>query len=361
MLKKTIQYFLISIFTLALAFVASVYLITYHPAPIENAELNCPTDTPVLPPEKPFKVLSWNIQFLAGKNYVFFFDVFDGNGPDARPSKSDIATTKNAMINIIKEEDADFVMLQEVDVDAKRTDYEDQVQSFMKALPQYKCNASAYYWKSDFVPHGKIMGSVGMKLLTMSKYKITKALRYQLAIIPDNIFVQQMAPKRALLVSTIPFSNKKDSFTLINTHFDAFAQQTNTMQKQVQFSMKLLDKLSKQRVSWVFGGDLNLLPSEKMYSMLPDNEKRYFQETTELAPFFDQYQVFPNNKLLEQPDFQKYFTHFPNDPAIKKPDRVIDYLISSKSLREFDSKVRQEKTITLSDHFPVISSYRLID
>ena len=69
--------------SLAAGFLVVVWLTTYHPAYREPAIVTCPDNTPVLSPGQAVKVLTWNVQFMAGKNYVFFFDVFDGNGPDA--------------------------------------------------------------------------------------------------------------------------------------------------------------------------------------------------------------------------------------------------------------------------------------
>ena len=39
------------------------------------------------------KVMTWNVQYLAGKRYVFWYDLPGGDGPDTRPSSEDLATT----------------------------------------------------------------------------------------------------------------------------------------------------------------------------------------------------------------------------------------------------------------------------
>jgi len=129
---------------------------------------------------------------MAGKNYVFFYDLLDNSGPDGRPSPEDIAKTLKEVARIIQDENPDVILLQEVDDGAKRTDYEDQLASLLPLLPkEYACYASAFYWKASFVPHPRIMGAAGMKLSTISKYKMTEAVRHQLALIPADPLTQQ--------------------------------------------------------------------------------------------------------------------------------------------------------------------------
>ena len=98
---------------------------------------------------------------------MFFYDLPGGKGPDKRPSKEDIAATLNEVARVIREENPDIILLQEVDDNARRTDYQDQLALLLELIPaDYKFHASAFYWQSPFVPHPKIMGKVGMKLST---------------------------------------------------------------------------------------------------------------------------------------------------------------------------------------------------
>lgn len=45
---------------------------------------------------------------MAGKNYVFWFDMLDLNGPDDRPSKEDITRTFESVAKVIRDENSDM-------------------------------------------------------------------------------------------------------------------------------------------------------------------------------------------------------------------------------------------------------------
>lgn len=163
---------------LAAGFVALVWFTTFHPTSREQVAVTCSDGTPTLSSGQAVKILTWNIQFMAGKNHVFFFDVFDGNGPDERPSAQDMELTLEEVARVIRAEAPDIVLLQEVDDGARRTDYQDQLASLLHRLGQeYPCYCSAFYRKAKYVSHARIRGAVGMKLAVLSKYQIRQATR----------------------------------------------------------------------------------------------------------------------------------------------------------------------------------------
>ena len=126
---------------------------------------------------------------------------------------------------IIINERPDIVLLQEVDDGAKRTDYEDQLAELLALLPkEYGNHASTFYWQANFVPHPALMGPVGMKLSTLSKYQILQATRYGLTGIQSQSWImQQMNPKRAILEIQLPI-NDLGTLSVMNTHLSDFAQ-----------------------------------------------------------------------------------------------------------------------------------------
>ena len=302
-----------------------------------------------------FKVLSWNVQYMAGKDYVFYYDVLDFNGPDERPSSDSIARTLKEVARVIMAESADFVLLQEVDDGASRTDKQDQAALLLKHLEgQYPCHASAFYWKAGFVPHPRIMGSAGMKLTTLSKYKIVEAKRHQLPQMPDDIISRQFNLKRAILETRIQVEQNK-SFALFNTHFDAFAQGTNTLQRQVAVTHRLFAETEKKGIPWVAGGDLNILPPGRhQLDSMPESYRGHYNDTSELEPIYRDFQVIQG---IDESKNSEWFTHFSNDPLFKGPDRTIDYLVFSHKLKAAEHRVRRNDTLKISDHLPVISRF----
>ena len=344
---------------LLFGFSALVWLTTYHPLRTESIPVYSRGTAPMLQTGQTVKVMTWNIQYLAGKNYVFFYDLLDGSGPDGRPSARDIALTLNEVVRVIKDEGPDILLLQEVDCGAGRTDHRDQLADILDKLPkEYCCYTSAYYWKAAFVPHPRIMGAVGMKLAVVSKYRISRALRRQLPVMPDDIFTRQFNFKRAVLEARLPVADGSE-FAAMSTHLDAFAQGSNTMELQVSQVKGLLDSLERQGLPWVIGGDWNLLPPGESYQRLGPREQGYYKPETELASFFEDYLAVPSAQEANGDSAGYWFTHFPNASEAKAPDRTIDFLFLSRRLLLGRHRVRQYDTKKISDHFPVSAEVTL--
>ena len=237
-----------------------------------------------------------------------------------------------------------------------RTDNEDQTARLLKLLPKsYSSHSSTFYWKASFVPHPRIMGSVGMKVSTISKYKMTKGLRHQLAVIPGDWLTQQFNLKRAILENHFPIEGSPKDLVILNTHFDAFAQGTNTMELQANEAKSILDGLTAKGFPVLIGGDFNLLAPGKSYDRLRELEKRYFNVPTELAPLFEVYQSVPTLNDINGPAYKKWYTHYPNGTRSTAPDRTIDYMFISKDIKITKRSVRQKDTLEISDHLPVIT------
>ncbi|HNW29310.1 MAG TPA: endonuclease/exonuclease/phosphatase family protein [Spirochaetota bacterium] len=338
-----------------LVFLVIIHDSTFHPAPAQGEAFVSPQSAPVLKPGQKVKVLSWNIQYMAGKNYVFFYDLSDGSGPDERPSRKDIAATRGEIARIISAENPDIILFQEIDEGSKRTDYENQLALLLGMLsPEYTSYSSSFYHKAAYVPHPRINGSVGLKLALLSKYRISGALRHQLPVIPDNLLVKQFNFKRCVLEVRMPVEGGKD-LVVFNTHLDAFAQGSDTMERQVGFVKALLDRTTREGNPWMIGGDFNLLPPGKAYERLPEKMRTYYNPQTELSLLFPKYKSVPGEPEVGGPGFQKWFTHFPNDPAATGPDRTIDYIFLSNSLELRTHYIRHEDTLRISDHLPLVA------
>ncbi|MDM8536905.1 endonuclease/exonuclease/phosphatase family protein, partial [Desulfobacterales bacterium HSG17] len=331
----------------------------FNPPPIQTLAVSGPMDGPLLQPGQKITVMSFNVQYMAGKNYVFFYDMLDGSGKDSRPSPKDITATFGEVARVIRETDPDIILLQEMDEGAKRTDYEDQLERLLRILPSdYRFHTSAFYWKSNFVPHPKIMGETGMKLSTISKYRITNAKRYQLALREVGALEQKFQIKRALLETRIGMQNGNE-FSVMNTHLAAFAQGEDTMQRQVKFIKDLLDKYTAANIPFIIGGDFNLLPNTEAYMALNEYEQEYYQKNSELDVLTKDYPSIPTQDEMTGPKKEKWFTHFANNPKFKGPDRTIDYVFYSRMLKPGDHFVMQDNTLHISDHLPLVMDFEM--
>ena len=359
-LKKILKSIGIILAVIVAAFFAFVWFGTYHPASIESMAVACPEAAPTLQAGQSLKVMTWNVQFMAGKNYTFWFDVPNNDGPDERPSPADITQTFSEVARIIKDENPDIIMLNEVDNGAARTDYEDQLARLKKLIPaDYVCSTSTYYWKTLYVPHPRIHGKMGLTLAILSKYQISAAERHQLALPPNNWLVQQLSIKRAMLESHLPIQQGGE-FVVTATHLDAFAQGSNTMELQVGQVNQLLASLTKAHIPFIIGGDFNLLPPEDAsYQRLPIQHQPYYNPQSEIKPLYDTYQALPTFEDVTGANYAKWYTYLPNDPTIPYADSTLDYFFLSHNITVAEHYVRQDDTQKISDHFPMIAIIQL--
>ena len=338
-----------------------IYNVTWHPAPHERMPVSCnarDAAPPILMPGQALKVMTWNIQYLAGKRYVFWYDMPDGSGPDERPTPDDIAYNLDEVARVIRDEQPDIVLLQEVNDGAKNTDYTNQLALLQERVTDlYPCSTEAFYWKSDFVPDRHIYGSVGMKLATLSRYQMDKAERLQLPSPNGNPIGRQFEPKRALLVSDLPLRDG-GHLAVVNTHLGDFKPGDDTLQRQLAATTQLLDTFEQAETLWISGGDFNLLP-QGQYQRLPAEQREQYAPDSELHALWDKYPMIPSNDDSNGEDRRKWYTRFPNDPRISGPDRTQDYLFYSPKLKRIDAQVRQADTLLISDHLPVIGRFLL--
>jgi endonuclease/exonuclease/phosphatase family metal-dependent hydrolase len=358
-MKKFTIYTLTAITSVSILLLALLFGITYHPGPEDEVRVICKDNSPIYTTKDTLTVMSWNVQFLAGKKHVFFFDVPDENGPHDRPEPEEIQKTLEEVVRVIKEKNPDVILFQELDEDAKRTDYADQLTLIWDKLPEYNCGTSAFYWRNRFIPHPRVMGSTGLKLSTLSKYKIDSATRHALPIIPYDFITRQFALKRAILETRIPIQ-EGGYISAMNTHLDAFAQGYDTMERQVVFVKNLLLKRNDENVPWFIGGDFNLLPPGFPLEKVYQTHREYYNPQTELNLLFASFDsVIPLELMLGERQ-KEYFTHIANDPDVKgEADRTIDYIFHSKSFHVNQSEVLQKSTAHISDHFPMIVNFNL--
>ncbi|MGZ9664788.1 endonuclease [Pseudomonas fluorescens] len=342
---------------LALALAAALmFSLTWRPDARETLPVSCTTSAPTLVPGQALKVMTWNVQYLAGKRYVFWNDLAQGD--DDAPTLEDMAFSLDEVARVIRDEQPDVVLLQELDDGAKASDYQDQLKLLQERVADlYPCSTSAFDWKADFVPDRHIFGSVGRQLATLSRYRIEHAERLQLPIAEANFISRQFQPKDALLVTRLPLSDG-GQLTVFNTHLERASQPDDTLQTQVTAVARVLDKYESQGLAWLIGGDFNLLPLGQ-YRRLPAEQRTPYSADSELHLLWDKYPMIPTNNEASGIDRAQWLTHYPNDPGLNGPDRTVDYLFYSPKIKRVEARVRQDDTLRISDHLPVIARFLL--
>ncbi|WP_404940755.1 endonuclease/exonuclease/phosphatase family protein [Pseudomonas chlororaphis] len=257
-MPRPLRFILLGLLISAGLLSALVYSLTWRPDAKESLPVACTGKVPSLVPGQALKVMTWNLQYLAGKRYVFWND--QAQGPDERPTLEDMAFSLDEVARVIRDEQPDIVLLQELDNGAKASDYQDQLKLLQERLTDlYPCSTQAFDWKADFVPSPHIFGSVGRQLATLSRYRIEHAERLQLPVPEANLFSRQFQPKNAVLVSYLPLSDG-GQMAVLNTHLDRATKPDDTLQAQVNAVTRILDRFEARGTPWLIGGDFNLLP-----------------------------------------------------------------------------------------------------
>ncbi|EIK93613.1 endonuclease/exonuclease/phosphatase [Pseudomonas sp. M47T1] len=349
---------LLVLVALALLLALLVYTLTWHPLPREKLGQLCRGAAPQLVPGQALKVMTWNVQHLAGKQYVFWYDVPDGSGPDDRASAEDLAYNLDEVTRVIRDEQPDLLLFQELDDGAKASDYQDQL-SLLRAriVDLYPCSVDAFDWKADFIPNPHILGSVGRKLATLSRFQIVQAERQQLPQPEGHWLTAPFRPHRALLTSYLPIQGG-GQLAVLNTHLDDYVPGEDTQVRQMQAILKRVDRMESHGTPWLLGGDFNALPLGQAVRLAASQRPAYPADSS-LHLLWDRYPMIPDNREASGEDRSDWFTHYPNDPAIPAPDRTLDYLFHSPKLKRIEARVRQDDTEEISDHMPLTARLML--
>ena len=180
--RKIVKYFLFLVLAVAIVAAGGIGYLTvteYRPAYAEDAQRGNVLREGKLTGGQTVRVLTLNTGYGgldAGED--FFMD----GGEGVRPS--DAETVRQNMLGIedlIRGADADFVMLQEVDTDSKRSYGYDQWRQYEFDLENYESRFALNY-SCDYVPYPvtEPIGRVHSGVATYSRYDITAATRYRL-------------------------------------------------------------------------------------------------------------------------------------------------------------------------------------
>ena len=201
------------------------------------------------------KVFTWNIRFGIGR-FPFFGDSC-GDGVVA--DEDIVSSALQAIADTINAIDADIVLLQEVDINSKRTGYWNQLQ-YLLDNTYLNYGVFASMWKADFVPTDGI-GRVNTGNAILSKYELSDAERIQLRLRTDQSdLVQYFYLRRNILKATIPeLKNGNKLFFAVNIHATAFATD-DTKQQHINKYVEVLKSIDDAGHIFVSGGDLNAVP-----------------------------------------------------------------------------------------------------
>lgn len=332
---------------LLLAVIALVLWLTvteYRPKAVELVPVSSLPDKPSPAVSSTLHILSLNTGYGGlGKESDFFMD----GGIGVKPEESQVLENVGGILNILREQDADVYLLQEVDRDSSRTYGMEQGVVYQTQLDKHFFTTNALNYSCNFVPYPwPPIGKVHSGIQTLSSFAINKAERIALPC-PFKWPVSAANLKRCLLVSYVPLENSDKELVLVNLHLEAYDDGEGKA-AQTQMLMEFLTSEYEKGNYVIAGGDFNQTfpgaldafpikntdlwtPGVLETDILPENWQFAYDLTT------------PSCRLLNQP-------YDPDSPETQF--YVIDGFILSPNV-ELKSVETIDAQFTYTDHNPV--------
>lgn len=319
----------------------------YKPKPEEEAEVLTPKDKLPALDKDTLVFYDWNIGYCGlGKESNFFYD----GGTMVRPSREISEKNLKGFKETIQKwgQDADFINIQEIDRDSKRSYHYDQFREAFDVLGNFKAAFGKNY-DVKFVPipftepMGKVLGGIG------SFYRYQDATAPVKYAFPSNF----SWPKslffldRCFMKMRFDLKNGKQ-LVVVNTHNSAFDGGMLKKKEMAYFKKYLTEEYAKGNYV-IVGGDWNQIPPG--YKPLLENSG---------------YEEMPVPQGFAEKDWT--FAFDKNTPSNRKVDKayepgktyttIIDFYLLSPNVELVEVK-GQPNGFEYSDHQPVRMVCRL--
>jgi len=303
--------------------------------PVENGQTAKAEDST-------FTFLSWNIGYggLGAKDDFFY----DGGKTSISPEKNVKENLEGIKKFLQSKAETDFILLQEVDRNSKRSYYNDELKHISVYLPNHSY-AYAKNYVVDFVPVPYLspMGKVDAGLGSYSKYRVEEAMRYQLPGSfpwPQRIYFLD----RCILTQRVKLANSKE-LIVVNLHNSAYDETGELKALELAYIKAFLLKEFEKGNYIVVGGDWNQTPPGW-------NNRTYTKAGDDYVP--------ANISKDFLPDWQwAYDASSPTNRNLKAAYNkettsctVIDFFLVSPNLK-IESIATEDMQFTFSDHQPV--------
>ncbi|MDO4323898.1 MAG: endonuclease/exonuclease/phosphatase family protein [Lachnospiraceae bacterium] len=226
-----------------------------------------------------YTAVTYNIGFGAyGSDYSFFMDT--GEMKDGTPTKGkygkavsreSVESHTAGAIQELEGLDADFLLLQEVDVDSDRSYHVDQAQELREAFSEYgTVFANNFHTAYLFYPFSDPHGAVQAGLLNFSRYEVEEAERRSYPV--DNSFIIKFTDlDRCFSVMRIPTENGRE-LVLINSHMSAYDKGGLIRAQQLELLNSVMEEEYSAGNYVIVGGDFNHALGEEVAEGFPSEQ-----------------------------------------------------------------------------------------
>lgn len=340
-LIRTLLYLILVLVGAFLLFLLFATIDDYRPKEVIAQAVECEKD--ILSDSLQVKLLIWNIGYAGLDASMDFF--YDG-GSSMRPSREGVKRNMEGILaSLSPYRGYDFILLQEVDQDSKRSYHTNEYGEIQDQFTGYFSNFGKNY-DVGFVPIPlkEPMGKVKSGLMTLSLHCPHQVERHSF---PGNYSwpMKLFMLDRCFLVNRYHLDNQKD-LLIINTHNSAYDDGSLRAQ-QMDFLRSFLLSESEKGNYIIVGGDWNQTP----YGIEPALPSHQFD--TENLSYMDKDYPAPGWTWAHGPDI-------PTNRRVAVPyergsslTTIIDCYLLSPNIR-----LEHVETIDLdfqySDHQPVI-------
>ena len=250
---KILLIVLLAVVLLAAAYVAYVFISYHRISDQPLTPVQTPDTAPSLSAGEAYTLVSWNIGFGAyEEDYGFFMD----GGTESRAwSKERLTANMDAIAGYLKQQDADFYLLQEVDTDATRSYHVDEREPLYAALFD-KSSVFCQNYDSPYLlyPLTKPHGASQSGLLTFAPVNIAAANRVELPV--EGGFMKLLDLDRCYSVSRIPAEGGKE-LVLYDLHLSAYTSDGTIATEQLKLLLADMQAEYESGNWCVAGGDFN--------------------------------------------------------------------------------------------------------
>ncbi|MFH1512986.1 MAG: endonuclease/exonuclease/phosphatase family protein [Bacillota bacterium] len=236
----------------ALLLVAWLWIAEYRPADVETVAATAGVKHDLVQVGETYHIVTLNIGYGGLDRERDFF--MDGGKESLPESREEVEQNLSGLLSALYSQKADLVLLQEVDINSRRSFAIDQAEHFTRGLSMGK--AFAYNFKVPFVPFPfPPIGRVESGLLTLSNLKVEEAQRISL---PNTHGwpIRLANLKRALLVEYLPIEGSDQLLVLINLHLEAYTT-GEAREKQLDALFTLIKAEYGKGNYVIAGGDFN--------------------------------------------------------------------------------------------------------
>ncbi len=303
-----------------------------------------------LPADKTeFSFLTWNVGYAGlGSGMDYFFD----GGGTVRSGKAEMEKYFQGISRELKSSDTlDFMYIQEIDRDCKRTYRQDQQSGIEAALPEY-CSAFALNYVVKFipVPFSEPIGKVNAGLCTFSRYPPENSERHAY----DAYFCwpkRLLWLKRCFICSAFTVCGGKQ-LILVNLHNSAYDETGELRRKELDILQTYLQREYQKGNYIIIGGDWNMNPKEFNQKKINSGDKTFSIQYSLDDNFMPGWKavydpLLPTNRNLDAP-YQKG----------KTGTTIIDFFVISPNV-EVLTCFTADRGFANSDHNPVFAKFRL--